>query len=151
MGEISKTQKMSVCEGKITYENVIPKQGFVRWFNNQLNVELPFTYRFFYNAKNIEIVYVDKTIVKARLPDDKDCFELIVALDINNIKQLKDKESFAVDFNSVEFQNILKVAQEDTKKYIYDNDIGLEIGRESIREFVINICIKFGFTVEFVD
>jgi hypothetical protein len=149
--DLHKTQKIIVLQGSACYTNVIPKQAWIKLFNNNLNIELNFKYSITYDTSLIEVQYIDQGIAYVRLNLDKENFQQILALQSDSIKQVKDKESFAVNFNSIDLQNILKVAQEDVEKEIsQDENVYLQ-SVEGLKEFVMNLGQKFNLEIKITE
>jgi hypothetical protein len=149
--ELQKTQKINLLKGELTYENVVPKQAWLSWFNNQMDIRLTFTYMTLYDIKNIEILSVDGKNASFELQTCKSNFEVVVALDTKNIQQLQEKQWFGVDFDSKDMEQIIKVAQEDVEEYIKNNENIYKQSEESLREFLKNISKKFDIEIKFTE
>jgi hypothetical protein len=150
--ELHKTQKIIVLQGSATYQNVVPKQAFVKWFNNNLNIELKYNYSITYDASNIEVIHIDQGIAYVRLNLDRENFQQIVALQNDSIKQVKDKEQFAVGFTNEDLQNILKIAQDDVENEIANDDEVYKQSIEGLKEFISEIGEKFGLLeIKFIE
>jgi hypothetical protein len=148
---LHKSQKITVLEGTVNYTNVVPKQAFISWFNNNLNVELLFNFQIQYDTNDIQVLYIDNNIAKVKIDTTKEKFTKITALDTNKIKQEPDDDFLCVGYNAEDMNNILAIANKDAEESInMDNDVCVK-SIESLKEFVVNMGQKFNLEIQFVE
>lgn len=148
--KLKEIQKISLIEGDITWENTIEKQGWIKILNNNLNISIPMTYYIMYDVKNIEVLYVENQTAIFKTNLAKQSFEVIVTLDTENIKQNTDKW-YGVDFDTHDFQNIIKIAQQDIKQYIENDENVYLRSQESLKIFIGNIVERLDLEVDYIE
>jgi hypothetical protein len=140
-----------VIENTSTWKNAIPKQGFISWCNNIMNVEIPYVYQFQYDTTKIQVLHIDNEIAFIEINTAKENFQPFISLQAQQIKSELDSESFlVVGFDSKDMINTLAVAEEDIKVAICtDENYGVAV--ENLKNKIIEVAQGFGLQVQFVD
>jgi hypothetical protein len=146
--EIKQIRKITLIEGETDWQNIVPKQGFFQFQNNDLYISVPFTYYLMYDTNLIEVLYIDNNVAKVKIYPDKTNFEIVVALDTEKIEQSDDSRWYKTKFNNDDMVVILDAAREDVQMNIKNDEKVYIQARESLIGYVKDTTEKYGLSVE---
>jgi hypothetical protein len=147
--EIRKNTKLQLCEGDKTQQVPIKKDAFIKWFDNTLHAEIPYTYRIILNTSNIKASKVENNTVTYEV-SIRDKFEIVSELHADKLKFTKDNKYCTVKFYEDDIQNLLKQSQEVIIKQVADDKEIFNAAIEGLEEYLNSQAEVLGYKAEII-
>jgi carboxypeptidase C (cathepsin A) len=147
--EIRKNTKLQLCEGDKTQQVPIKKDAFIKWFDNTLHAEIPYTYRIILDTQYIKATKIENNTVTYEI-NIRDKFEIVTELHADKLKFAKDNKYCTVKFYESDIQKLLQKSQKVIIEQVAGNKEIFNIAVEGLEEYLKSEAQVFGCTAEII-